>query len=184
MALAGLIWFAYVIFHMLSLLVFHQGAESFNDFYQQLNQLSLYYLLLVVLIALLAFHVYTAIVRQLANRKSKGAGYKKPYPHEISRVVAWIGASTLFAFIVIHFVQMKVLIDKQWYEAIIAASSAPFMLAFYVVGLLTLSVHLHHGLSNVLQTLGVTHKPYHYLVIIIVLMIFVGFLSVLVGAIL
>jgi len=33
MAVAGLIWFVYLIFHMVSVLSFHSGEEVFSGFY-------------------------------------------------------------------------------------------------------------------------------------------------------
>ncbi len=94
MAFAGLVWFVYVIFHMLSLLVFHSGNEVFNQFYDWINHLAVYHLLVLTLIALLVFHVGSAISRQLRNNVSKGQSYKKPYPLAIPRIVAWGGVST------------------------------------------------------------------------------------------
>lgn len=179
MAIAGLAWFSYIIFHMISLLIFHQGEQSFNSFYQQLNQHSLYQIMVVFLVMLFSFHVVTAVVRQIANNKSKGRGYKKSYPHEIPRVAAWSGASILFIFIIVHVVQLKLFVNDHWYQITVELLSQPLMLAFYLLGVLTLSVHLHHGLSNVLQTLGITQRSYHYLAISISLILFVGFLSIL-----
>ncbi len=184
MAIAGLSWFVYVIFHLSTLLIYHQGKQEFNDFYRQLNQFSWYYLMIFILIILLIFHIYTAISRQIANNKSKGIGYHKPYPKAISRIIAWAGVSVLFIFIVIHFIQMKILIDDYWYQNINELLSQPLIWIFYFIGLITLNAHLYHGLKNVLQTLGITHKTYNYLVILIISILFFGFLSILVSVIL
>jgi succinate dehydrogenase / fumarate reductase, cytochrome b subunit len=179
MAIAGLVWFSYIIFHLLTLLVFHQGAQAFNDFYHHLNQFILYDAMVMILAIFLTFHTYVAISRQNSNSKSKGASYKKSYPGEIPRVVVWIGSSLLFIFIIIHFIQMKILINNHWYQEINGLLSQPFMWIFYAGGLIALVAHLYHGLTNVLQTLGVTHCSYQYLVILIALILFVSFSSIL-----
>jgi succinate dehydrogenase / fumarate reductase cytochrome b subunit len=184
MAIAGLGWFVYVIFHLSTLLIYHQGKQEFNEFYRQLNQFSWYYLMIAILIILLVFHIYTAISRQISNNKSKGVGYHKPYPKAIPRIIAWVGSSVLFIFIVIHFIQMKILTNDYWYQAIDELLSQPLMWIFYLFGLITLNAHLHHGLTNVLQTLGITHKTYNYLVILIISILFFGFLSILMSVIL
>jgi succinate dehydrogenase / fumarate reductase cytochrome b subunit len=183
MAFAGLIWFFYVIFHMLSLLNFHVGKDVFNDFYTEFNQSPIYYLMVAILIASLGFHVFTAVSRQLANNQSKGVSYEKIYPKEIPRVIAWGGASTLLVFIVFHFVQMQWLDTTGLYQQILSIFSQPIMWVIYALGLITLSAHLHHALSNVLQTLGVSSKQYHLVVILIVLMVFIGFASIMVSVI-
>jgi len=181
MAFAGLTWFFYVIFHMVSLLNFHTGKDIFNNFYIEFNQSSIYYLMVMILTVSLGFHVFTAISRQLANNQSKGIGYEKNYPQEIPRVVAWGGTSTLLVFIVFHFVQMQWLDKADLYQQMLNIFTQPIMLAVYALGLITLSAHLHHALSNVLQTIGVSSKQYHLVVVLIVLMIFIGFSSILVS---
>ena len=80
MAIAGLIWFFYIVFHLFSVLTFHSGEASFNDFFMWLNGSALYPVLLVLLGLTILFHIYVAITRQLNNNSSVGERYKKPYP--------------------------------------------------------------------------------------------------------
>jgi len=121
MAIAGLIWLSYLGFHLLSLLNFHSGKTAFNEFYQWFSQTPFYGFMVVLLIATLSFHVITAVSRQLSNNSSAGTRYQKKYPEAIPRVAAWGGAATLFAFIVFHFVQMTLLIDKaDLYQSMVA----------------------------------------------------------------
>ncbi len=178
MAVIGLVWFAYVIFHMFSLLSFHVDEGEFNSFYASLEDSALYHLMVLVLIGSLAFHVYVAISRQLANNKSKGTGYHKSYPGEIPRSVAWSGAAILLSFIVFHFVQMKTLDEANLYQQLLLALSSPLMLLIYALGTFALCAHLHHGLTSVLQTLGVSPKTYNVWAIAIVAILFVGFISI------
>ena len=178
MAVIGLVWFAYVIFHMFSLLSFHVGEGEFNSFYASLKDSALYHLMVLVLIGSLAFHVYVAISRQLANNKSKGTGYHKSYPGEIPRSVAWSGAAILLSFIVFHFVQMKTLDEADLYQQLLLVLSSPLMLLIYALGTFALCAHLHHGLTSVLQTLGVSPKTYNVWAIAIVAILFVGFISI------
>ena len=178
MAVIGLVWFAYVIFHMFSLLSFHVGEGEFNSFYASLEDSALYHLMVLVLIGSLAFHAYVAISRQLANNKSKGTGYHKSYPGEIPRSVAWSGAAILLSFIVFHFVQMKTLDEANLYQQLLLVLSSPLMLLIYALGTFALCAHLHHGLTSVLQTLGVSPKTYNVWAIAIVAILFVGFISI------
>ena len=106
MAVAGLIWFVYLIFHMVSVLSFHSGEEVFSGFYVWLNSSIFYPILLALLVLTISFHVVIAVSRQLSNNESVGERYKKAYPKAIPRLVAWLGASIMLAFIIIHSVQM------------------------------------------------------------------------------
>ncbi len=185
MAIAGLIWLSYLGFHLLSLLNFHSGKTAFNEFYQWFSQTPFYGFMVVLLIATLSFHVITAVSRQLSNNSSAGTRYQKKYPEAIPRVAAWGGAATLFAFIVFHFVQMTLLIDKaDLYQSMVSMFSNPIMWVVYALGLLTLGAHLHHGLTNVLQTFGLSSKHHHGVAIAIVAVIIVSFISIPVSVIL
>ncbi|MCH9646110.1 MAG: hypothetical protein K0U08_05645 [Proteobacteria bacterium] len=179
MAIAGLIWLLYLIFHLLSLLNFHSGKGDFNEFYHWFSQTPFYGFMLLLLIATLAFHVITAVSRQLANNTSAGIRYQKRYPKAIPRILAWGGAAILLSFIVFHFVQMTWLIDKvDLYQSIVSMFSNPIMWLIYGLGLTTLAAHLHHGLTNVLQTFGLSSKHHHAVALGIVLVIVVSFISI------
>lgn len=78
MAVAGLIWFVYLIFHLFSVLTFHSGEAVFTGFNVWLQSSILYPILLGVLLLTLSFHVVTAVSRQLSNNVSSGDRYKNP----------------------------------------------------------------------------------------------------------
>ncbi|SFV89155.1 Succinate dehydrogenase cytochrome b subunit [hydrothermal vent metagenome] len=178
MSFVGLTWFFYVIYHVLSLQNFHKGQAVFNNFYIQMNQWSIYHIATILLVLLLLFHVITAISRQLSNNISKGQAYKKPYPYGIPRIVAWSNAILLLIFIVFHFVQMKILINGNLYQQLSELLIQPLMFGIYLLGIITLSAHLHHALTNVLQTLGISSKTYNVLVVLLVFLLFIGFISI------
>jgi len=178
MAVAGLIWFVYLIFHMLSVLSFHSGEAVFSGFYLWLNSSVFYPILLVLLVLTISFHIVIAVSRQLSNNESIGERYKKTYPKAIPRLVAWLGASIMLAFIVIHSVQMLSTETVDLYQEIYSIFNQPLMWFVYGLGLLSLSTHLHHALTNVLQTLGISSSQCHGLAIFIVVIIMAGFASI------
>ncbi len=181
MAVAGLIWFAYLIFHMLSVLSFHSGEEVFSGFYGWLNSSIFYPILLALLVLTISFHIVIAVSRQLSNNESIGERYKKTYPKAIPRLVAWLGASIMLAFIVIHSFQMLSTETADLYQEIHSIFNQPLMWFIYGLGLLSLSTHLHHALTNVLQTLGISSSQCHGLAIFIVVVIMAGFASIPLG---
>ena len=178
MAIAGLIWFVYLIYHLLSVLTFHSGEVVFNAFYSWLNSSWIYPVLLTLLGSTIFFHIYVAVTRQLDNNKSAGIGYKKSYPKAVPRVVAWSGAALIFLFIVIHSVQMLSIDETNLYQQMVLIFSNPLMWVIYGLGMIAISAHLHPSLSNVLQTLGVSSRQHHNLAWLIVIVIMLGFASI------
>ena len=181
MAIAGLIWFVYLIFHMLSVLSFHSGEAVFSGFYVWLNSSIFYPILLALLVLTISFHIVIAVSRQLSNNESIGERYKKTYPKAIPRLVAWLGALIMLAFIVIHSVQMLSTETVDLYQEIYVIFNYPLMWFIYGLGLLSLSTHLHHALTNVLQTLGISSSQCHGLALFIVVVIMAGFASIPLG---
>ena len=178
MAIAGLIWFVYLIYHLLSVLTFHSGEVAFNAFYSWLNSSWIYPVLLTLLGSTIVFHIYVAVTRQLDNNKSAGIGYKKSYPKAVPRIVAWSGAALIFLFIVIHSVQMLSVDETNLYQQMVLIFSNPLMWVIYGLGMIAISAHLHHSLSNVLQTLGVSSRQHHNIAWLIVIVIMLGFASI------
>jgi succinate dehydrogenase / fumarate reductase cytochrome b subunit len=181
MAVAGLIWFVYLIFHMFSVLSFHSGEAVFSGFYVWLNSSIFYPILLALLVLTISLHIVIAVSRQLSNNESIGERYKKTYPKAIPRLVAWLGASIMLAFIVIHSIQMLSTETVDLYQEIHVIFNHPLMWFIYGLGLLSLSTHLHHALTNVLQTLGISSSQCHGLALFIVVVIMAGFASIPLG---
>ena len=181
MAMAGLFWFFFLIFYLLGALTFHSGEEAFTAFYVWFNGSIFYPVLATLLIATLAFHVVVAVTRQLSNNISSGDRYKKPYPKAVPRIVAWSGASIILTFIITHTVQMLSINTIDLYSEIINIFQRPVMWAIYGLGMIAISTHLHHGLSNVLQTLGVSSKQHKGIALLIVLLIMAGYASIPLG---
>lgn len=181
MAMAGLFWFFFLIFYLLGALTFHSGEEAFTAFYVWFNGSIFYPVLATLLIATLAFHVVVAVTRQLSNNISSGDRYKKPYPKAVPRIVAWSGASIILIFIITHTVQMLSINTVDLYSEITNIFQRPVMWAIYGLGMIAISTHLHHGLSNVLQTLGVSSKQHKSIALLIVLLIMAGYASIPLG---
>jgi len=181
MAMAGLFWFFFLIFYLLGALTFHSGEEAFTAFYVWFNGSIFYPVLATLLIATLTFHVVVAVTRQLSNNISSGDRYKKPYPNAVPRIVAWSGASIILIFIITHSIQMLSINIVDLYSEIINIFQRPIMWVIYGLGMIAISTHLHHGLSNVLQTLGVSSKQHKGIALLIVLLIMAGYASIPLG---
>ena len=181
MAIAGLFWFFFLIFYLLGALTFHSGEQAFTAFYVWFNGSIFYPILIALLILTLTFHVFIAITRQLSNNVSSGDRYKKSYPKAVPRIVAWSGASIILIFIITHGVQMHSINTIDLYSEIHNIFQRPIMWAIYGLGMIAISTHLHHGLTNVLQTLGISSKQHKGIALIIVLIIMAGYASIPLG---
>ena len=179
MALAGMVWLAYLLVHMLANLNFLTGEENFNGFYQWFNNAVILRWGVIGLLTLsLGFHVVTAVSRQLDSNAKRHMPYKKPYPKAIPRFVAWSGATLLLSFIVFHFVQMQLLPSDNFYQEIRNIFTNPLMLIVYVLGFVALFAHLYHALSNVRQTFGLTQQQSHGVVLLILSVLLGGFAAI------
>ncbi|KAA0449513.1 MAG: hypothetical protein FXV79_03885 [Candidatus Thioglobus sp.] len=179
MAVAGLVFFAYLLLHMLANLNFLTGADNFNGFYRWFNEaVILRWSIITLLILSILLHTITAIARQFDVNSKRHIPYKKSYPKAIPRLIAWSGAGLLFAFITGHFVQMQLLETRDFYAEISTIFNNPIMLALYALGFASLSAHLHHALGNVGQTFGLSHKQHHGLVLLIIFILIGGFAAV------
>jgi succinate dehydrogenase / fumarate reductase cytochrome b subunit len=178
LALAGLVWFAYIIFHLLSLLNFHAGQAVFDEFFAEFNQTIMYKLMLIILIVALIFHLFTAISRAFSNQKKRKIAYKIAYPQSIPRILPWLAVSILLAFIIFHTVQMKFFETQSLHGLLHDLLTQPLMFGVYLLATLVLSAHLWHALTNVLQTLGYSSKMYFGFVGVLITLIFSGFMSI------
>ena len=181
MAIAGLFWFFFLVFYLLGALTFHLGEQIFTAFYFWFNNSIFYPILAALLILTLAFHVFIAISRQLSNNLSSGDKYKKTYPKAVPRIIAWSGASIILVFIITHTVQMLSINTSDLYIEIQNIFQRPIMWMIYGLGMIAISTHLHHGLTNVLQTLGVSSKQHKGIALIIVLLLVLGYASIPLG---
>ena len=181
MALAGLFWFFFLIFYLLGALTFHAGEQAFTSLYVWFNSSILSPILIALLSITIVFHVVTAVTRQLSNNVSSGDRYKKPYPKAIPRLVAWSGASIILIFIVTHSIQMFSIDSTDLYSEIQLIFQRPMMWAIYGLGMIAISTHLYHGLTNVLQTFGISSKQPKGLAFGIVFVIMAGYASIPLG---
>jgi succinate dehydrogenase / fumarate reductase cytochrome b subunit len=181
MALAGLFWFFFLIFYLLGALTFHAGEQAFTALYVWFNSSILSPILIALLSITIVFHVVTAVTRQLSNNVSSGDRYKKPYPKAIPRLVAWSGASIILIFIVTHSIQMFSIDSTDLYSEIQLIFQRPMMWAIYGLGMIAISTHLYHGLTNVLQTFGISSKQPKGLAFGIVFVIMAGYASIPLG---
>ena len=177
MSLTGLFLCSFLLVHMagnLQLFVSDQGA-SFNAYAKFMTSNPLIKTISYGLYAMILLHAVKGILIWLYNRNAKGQTYAGKEKSDTEFRFASHNMATLgiivFAFIGTHMYNFWAKMhfgtvppdaagNKNLYILVAEAFQNPILVAFYVVSMIALSLHLLHGFSSGFQTLGLNHKKY------------------------
>jgi len=201
MAVTGLIGVGFVIGHMIGNLQVFEGSEKINAYGRFLHHTVGVELWIVraVLLAAVALHIVAATQLTLQARASRPQPYAKRQPQVstlASRTMRF-GGFLLLVFIVVHILQFTVLafpgyqnIDASLgstdvFANLTLAFRNPLWVAFYVVAMIFLGLHLYHGAWSSVRTLGAS-KPSpaplkRQIVLLLAVIIWAGFTIVPIG---
>lgn len=175
MAVTGLFFAFFVLFHMYGNLKILAGHEPFNEYAVHLREMfmpilpyeGLLWILRVLLLVSVVVHVYAAVTLWQRGNAARGQAYsvKKTAAATLSsRTMRW-GGLALLLFIVFHLVQFTF----RWFHAggataasspaemVVAGFQTPWVTIVYVLAMIALGLHLHHGCYSAFQTLGFTN---------------------------
>ena len=202
MAGSGLVLVLFVLGHMLGNLQIFSGSPAainrYANFLQSLGELL--WAVRLFLLACIAIHIWMAVLLTLENRRARGSGYVKDATVQASyasRTMIWSGFIVL-AFIVFHLAQYTLQVINpvfksleyadngrrlhDVYAMVLVGFSNPYYVAFYVIAIGLLCVHLSHGVSSMFQSLGVRNDKWrarlNQLALLYGLGIFLGFIAV------
>jgi len=161
MAITGLAWFGFLITHLAANLLIYQGSDTFNAYPEQLRKFGfLLYVAEAGLVVLLAGHVFAAIKTTAENKRARGAPYAVRSTNGratfASRTMVF-GGLLLLVFLVLHIKTFKF---GDWsgpnglWGLVVETYKSPLIVAWYVLALIALGLHLSHGLASSMQTLG------------------------------
>lgn len=197
MAVTGLALFLFVIAHMAGNLQIFLGRSAINSYAAFLkSKPGLLWSARAGLLALVILHIVSAIQLAARNRKARPVRYEEGRPTAASFASRTILVSGLIilAFIVYHLLHFTFgVTDPQdfalkdptdplgrhdVYGMMVAGFSNPWVSAFYIISMGLLCLHLSHGVSSMLQSLGVRNKSnvraIHRAARIAALVIFIG----------
>ena len=201
MAVTGLILVAFVIAHMLGNLQVFIGAGKMNAYAAFLKSTGeLLWLVRLVLLVAVLLHILMAWQLTQIKRRARPVGYEMREPQVstiASRTMRW-GGVLILVFIVFHILHFTTgtvfpaasrpdamypaFSHTNVYGNVIAAFRTPWVVAFYVVAMLFLMLHLFHGAWSSVRTLGVAKPssfPLHRRVATaIALVVWLGFTAV------
>jgi succinate dehydrogenase / fumarate reductase cytochrome b subunit len=179
MASSGILFILFVLVHMYGNLKAFAGHSAYDTYAEHLRTLGtpllpyngfLYVMDAVLVIALVA-HVWSAVVlwrRASGARTQKYAVKKNIHSSLSSRTMRW-GGLTIFLFLIWHLLEFTIVhinvgsgpsSDRHDpYNLLVDSFShdAWWMMVIYLLAMLALGFHLHHGTFSALQTFGLTN---------------------------
>lgn len=176
MAVTGLLLLLFAIVHMIGHLQMFGGQDMYNAYANFLQELwEVKWPTRVGLLALLIIHVITAIglvARNRAARPERYVVFKPVRSSVMGRTMAFTGL-VLFAFLAFHILHFTIgmvqpehfhVADPKGrmdaYSMFVYGFKNVGIYAVYLVGMILLSMHLGHGASSWLQSLGWRHPKY------------------------
>ena len=173
MALSGVVFIGFVLGHMYGNLKAFAGHDAFNEYAHHLRELGepmlphegFLWIMRVGLIVALAVHVYCAVVlwRRAARARTTKYVMKKHTGAIFASLMMRWGGVTILVFLVWHLLNFTIgKVNPQGgatddpYNLMVDTFDVWWMTVIYLVAMLALGAHLHHGIWSAAQTLGWT----------------------------
>jgi succinate dehydrogenase / fumarate reductase cytochrome b subunit len=175
MAASGLLFVLYVLLHMYGNLKAFAGHDAYNEYAHHLRTLGepmlpfegFLWVMRAVIIVALVVHVWSAaqLWRRANHARSQRYVMKKNVASSLSsRTMRW-GGLTILLFIIWHLINFtvgKVNVaggeTNDPYNLLVDTFDTWWMTVIYLVAMLALGMHLHHGTWSAAQTLGLTNN--------------------------
>jgi succinate dehydrogenase / fumarate reductase cytochrome b subunit len=170
MALTGIALTGFVLAHMSGNMLLYLGPHTINAYGELLqSKPALVWSARAFLLACVGLHIWAATSLTLTNRAARPLGYRKSAYETstyASRTMVW-GGPILLVFIVYHLLHFTVgsahpdFVRGDVYHNLVTGFRSPLVAFFYVLSMGALSLHLFHGVTSMLQTLGLSHPRYN-----------------------
>ena len=193
MATTGGLLFAYVVGHMVGNLQIFLGPEALNAYGEFLHEFLHGGFLVaarVVLLVAVLLHIWAAVSLARTNIAARPQGYRRQQYLEASyasRTMVWSGP-IIAAFVIYHLLHLTTghahpeFVDGEVYRNTVSGFQNWLISTFYIVAVVSLGVHLHHGVWSMFQTLGANHPRYNHWIktfsVVLTGIIVIGFITV------
>ena len=204
MAVTGLIFVCFVLFHMYGNMKLFFGQEAFNHYAEFLQKDLLYpilpktggvWLLRAVLGLALILHVWAAIKTWKRGKAARGPvqykvkkGVKKQNTYGGTATMRWGGLFILF-FVIFHLCQFTIVkfnVGAETFECnnpyllVVSSFQVWWVYLIYLLAMIFLALHVNHGVFSALATLGLERtgreKGFRVLALLCALALLVGFM--------
>ncbi|EKO32307.1 MULTISPECIES: succinate dehydrogenase cytochrome B subunit, b558 family [Leptospira] len=171
-AATGLVYFGFVVVHMLGNLQIFLGQEKINAYGQSLRDIApLLWVARIILIVSFIIHVFYAIKLSIENKQARPIPYVKKNTVQASlasRTMALTGL-LIFSFIVYHLLHFTLGVTNpdhfamtdakgrhDIYTMVVLGFQNPIVSGSYIFAMFLLASHISHGVQSVFQTLGLS----------------------------
>jgi succinate dehydrogenase / fumarate reductase cytochrome b subunit len=191
MAVSGIIGIAFLILHMLGNLQIFQGAAKINGYAAILHGPLAEVVLAqrVVLLVAVIVHVLMAWQLTMRARAARPAAYarRKPQASTLASRTMRVGGVLLLLFIPFHILHFTtgdirpagVFTPGDIYANAIAGFHVPWVVAFYLLAMIALGLHLYHGAWSSVRTLGLAparpHPLHRPVALLLAVLLWLGF---------
>jgi succinate dehydrogenase / fumarate reductase cytochrome b subunit len=180
MAVTGLLFFGFVIGHMLGNLQIFLGPEKINAYAKFLKDLGgLLWAARITLLVSFIVHVVTSIQLTIENNTARGSSYayQNTIQATLSSRTMRLSALVVLSFVIYHLLHFTLgitnpdfqtlqynlngVIVHDVYSMVVLGFQNPIVSASYVFAMLLLAMHLSHGISSMVQTLGIDNPKHN-----------------------
>jgi len=167
-ALTGLALVGFLIVHLAGNLLLFVGPAKFNDYAHSLISNPLVVPAELGLMAIFLLHVIRAVTNFFNNRKARPERYETrawaggPSRKSWASTTMILSGLLTLAFVPIHLITFKYGPHyasseagvRDLFRLVVEVFQSPVYVFFYVVSMVVLGMHLRHGVSSSLQSLG------------------------------
>lgn len=168
-AFTGLALFGFLIVHLAGNLLVLSGPDAFNEYSHKLITNPLIYLAEAGLAALFLVHIWKTLTNFGRNRAARPVRYdvKRRAGHTsrktVSSTTMIVSGTTILVFLILHLKTFKfgAYYDaaepgvRDLYRLTLDVFHQPLQVIWYVIAMVLVGMHLRHGITSALQSLGV-----------------------------
>ncbi len=174
MAVTGVMFAGFLLFHMAGNLKVFLGPEEFNHYAEWLRTLfnplmpgeSFLWIFRVVMLTAFVAHIYAGTTLFVRGRRARGPHRRRAMPAKrwSARSMLMTGAIIL-SFVIFHLLDMTIgktaastqgFTKGDAYGNLVASFERPAVALFYALTMLLIAIHLSHGLWSVVNDVGAT----------------------------
>lgn len=176
MALTGLGLIGFVIMHMIGNLLIYLGPEKLNAYAESLEDLgALLWVVRFGLLGLVAAHITVAIQLKMLNEQARPIAYvaKNTIKATFASRTMMVSGIILLLFIIYHLLHFTLNVTNpefgefldaknhhDVYRMVVTGFQNIYSSVFYIIAMVCLGLHLSHGASSWVQSLGLNTPKY------------------------
>ncbi len=169
MALTGMGALLFLITHLSGNLLFFRGPEFINHYAEWLHAQPFLPFAEAGLACVFVFHIVFSVLLTIQNVRAKSRGYAvsaSAGERTLASKTMIVSGLVILAYILFHVWGMRFGPDSDLttYDRIVAVLKNPVWNVCYLVGVLFVGLHLSHGASSSVQSLGLRFPQYERLI--------------------